>query len=82
MKLFLYPLIIIAALTAKAGTFTFFLGKIKYLVMVTAVTHTGAIGKFSLAQAVSLAVKIASGSFDGTVRIGSDDYTFVVSPTA
>lgn len=80
MNPLLYAMVLIAALTAKAGAFSFFLGLKKYNATVVESEHLAPLGRFSLAQAASIASQIATGSLSVTVRVGADDYALTVAP--
>ena len=79
MNVLTYAAVLVAALFAKSGSFSFYAGAKKKSVVVTAAEHAAPLGKFSLAQAASIASAIAKGSGSVTVRVGADDYTLTVS---
>lgn len=78
MNLFVYAIVLVAALSSKGGQFSVWAGK-KYTVTVIESEHTSSIGKFSLAQAQQIATNVARGNASFSVRFGADDYTFTVT---
>lgn len=79
MNLAIYAIVLVAALMAKQGSFSFYAGTKKKVVTVKEETHTTPIGKFSLAQASQIAKAFASGQGSVVVRVDADDYTLTVA---
>lgn len=79
MNFVAYPIILIAALRAKTGSFSYYLGHKKYQATIVSTTHMTSLGGFSLLQAAQIANQVSRGAGSVTVRIGSDDCTLTIS---
>jgi hypothetical protein len=79
MNIALYAIVLVAALMAKTGSFSFYAGTKKKIVSVVSEQHVAHLGKFSFAQANQIAKAFAVGQGSTTIRMGADDYTFMVS---
>lgn len=78
MNVFVYLAVLAAALMSKTGSFSFYAGTKKKTVSITADPASGSLGKFSFAQAASIASQIAKGSGTVVVRAGAYEYTLTV----